>query len=47
MFDFVYDWVIHVVPKWLWWVLMTPLILVLGFILIEYLRPGTIFGNGG
>ena len=34
MFDFIFDWVIYVVPRWLWWVLMTPLFAFLAYIFI-------------
>jgi hypothetical protein len=39
MLDFIYDWVIYVVPNWLWWLLMTPLFLFLGFILVGHFWP--------
>lgn len=44
MFDFVYDWVIHVVPRWLWWVLVTPLLVFVAFILIAHFWPRIIDG---
>ena len=40
LFDFVYDWLIYIVPIWLWWVLMTPLLIFLLLILGAYLWPG-------
>lgn len=43
LFDLVYDWVIHIVPNWLWWVLMAPLLLILAILLAGYFRPG-LFG---
>lgn len=42
MFDLIYDWVIHVVPTWLWWVLLAPLFLFCALLLIDYLWPGVL-----
>jgi hypothetical protein len=42
IYDFIYDWVIHIVPRWLWWILMTPLFVLLALILVEYFWPGTL-----
>lgn len=44
LFDFVYDWVIHVVPNWLWWVLMVPLFAFLIFILVANYWPAAFSG---
>ncbi len=44
LFDLVYDWIIHVVPTWLWWVLMAPLFAFLGFIAVAYFWP-SLFSN--
>ena len=46
MLDFIYDWIMYIVPNWLWWVLMTPLFMLRGLILILYLVPGTFVDNG-
>jgi hypothetical protein len=40
LFDFVYDWLIDLVPTWLWWVLITPLLLFLACILAAHFWPG-------
>lgn len=42
MFDFIYDWVIHAVPTWLWWVLMTPLVAFVAYIVVASYWPGLI-----
>lgn len=42
MFDFVYDWMIYIVPKWLWWVLMIPLFAFLAWVLAVHFWPKTI-----
>ena len=34
LFDLVYEWVIHVVPTWLWWVLVAPLIVFAALLLV-------------
>lgn len=39
MFDFIYEWAIHIVPKWLWWVLMAPLFTFLIIILVAHFWP--------
>lgn len=39
MFDFIYEWLIHFVPHWLWWVLMTPLFIFLAIILALHFWP--------
>jgi len=44
LLDFVYDWLIHIVPTWLWWVLMTPLFAFLVFILVAHCWPSAVGG---
>jgi hypothetical protein len=44
LFDLIYDWLIHAVPTWLWWVLITPLMLFVVALLIENRWPGLLFG---
>jgi hypothetical protein len=39
MLDFVYDWLIHIVPRWLWWVLMVPLLMFVAYILAAHYWP--------
>jgi len=46
MFDFIYDWLINIVPTWIWWIIMTPLVLLLGFILTDAVWPGVIWNSG-
>jgi hypothetical protein len=42
LFDLVYDWIIHVVPAWLWWILMTPLLAFAVFLIAQHFYPGLI-----
>ena len=42
MFDFIYDWIIHFVPNWLRWILMTPLLVLVILMLIQIIWPGSI-----
>ncbi|WP_423602015.1 hypothetical protein [Sphingomonas sp. MS122] len=39
LFDLVYDWLIHVVPTWLWWVLAAPLFAFVAILVVGYLWP--------
>ena len=42
LFDLIYDWIIHVVPAWLSWVLMTPLIVFLALLAAAQFYPSPI-----
>jgi hypothetical protein len=44
LFDLIYDWIIHIVPSWLWWVLVAPLFAFLAFLLVGHFYP-VLFSN--
>ena len=46
MLDFIFDWLIHLVPNWLAWLILTPLLVLLGLVLVEHLWPGSILAIG-
>lgn len=46
MFDFIFDWLIHLVPRWLAWLILTAFLVFLGLVLVEHLWPGSILASG-
>lgn len=47
LFDLVYDWIVHFVPRWLSWVLMAPLLALLILMLAYWLLAGGDAGVSG
>jgi hypothetical protein len=47
MFDFVYDWLVDFMPRWLWWVFMVPIFAFLALALVVHFWPGIYAANGG
>lgn len=45
--DFIFDWLVQLVPRWLAWLILTPLLVFLGLMLIEHLWPGSVLQSGG
>ena len=39
MIDFVFDLILDALPRWLWWLIMTPLLAFLGLVLISHFWP--------
>lgn len=44
LFDLIYDWIIYVVPKRIWWVLMAPLIGFIAIMVFVHFYP-SLFSN--